>query len=84
MTLEQAQAEALRRWGRGGAVRLRPTPAARNGKEPGRLARYRCTVGNHGLGRACSIEGQGDTWRAAFADVHKIALRVSIADDEAT
>ena len=69
MSDEEALAEAVRRWGESGAIRARADTAstARNGR--GRLARYRCTVGNGHLGKACSVQGQGDTWRDAFADV---------------
>ena len=67
LTLEQARAEAVRRWGAGGRVEFRPprTPRSRRG----RLARYPCTVGNGGGGAFRSIEGQGETWLEAFADV---------------
>lgn len=66
MTQAQAQAEAIRRWGPGGMVKFRPRRPARSA--PGRLARYCCIVGN-GVERSFySIEGQGDTWREAFAD----------------
>jgi hypothetical protein len=76
MTQKQALAEAVRRWGAGGAVRFRAT-AARNGqKGRGRLARYRCTVGNGGLGKYRSIEGQGDTWREAFDDAGPAVAQV--------
>ena len=62
MTLEQARAEAVRRWGAGAMVEFRPARAPRSTR--GRLARYRCTVGNGFR----SIEGQGETWIEAFAD----------------
>ena len=66
MTLRQAQAEAVRRWGSAGTVTFR---APRVGRlERGRLARYSCTVGNGLIGSAYSIEGQGHTWREAFSD----------------
>jgi hypothetical protein len=66
MTLEQAQAEALRRWGAGGTVTLRRSRSATG--SPGRFARFRCTVSN-GLARSIqAVEGQGDTWAEAFAD----------------
>jgi hypothetical protein len=68
MTQKQAKEEAVRRWGSSGAVRLREGPASKGVNRPGRLARYRCTVGNGGLGKFCSIQGQGDTWATAFAD----------------
>ena len=61
MTELEALAEAARQWGARGTVTLRPGRPTRKGPR-GRLARYRCTVGN---GRA---EGQGHTWREAFAD----------------
>jgi hypothetical protein len=65
LTDKQAQAEAVRRWGPSGTVRVRP--ASLNGRR-GRLARYRCTVGNGNAGAFSSVEGQGDTWLEAFAD----------------
>ena len=71
MSPTQAQAEAVKRWGTTGAIRARP-PSIRKGA-PGRLAPYRCIVGNGGLGRSCSVMGQGDTWRDAFADARPVA-----------
>jgi hypothetical protein len=66
MTEEQAQAEARRRWGAGGTIKFRPAPEKRSGR--GRLARYPCVVGN-GIPRSFeAVEGQGYTWREAFAD----------------
>lgn len=73
MTDKQALEEAMRRWGGEGAIRARARPAGKSEREPGRLARYRCTVGNHGLGKRCSIQGQGDTWREAFVDARPVA-----------
>lgn len=70
MTRVQAQEEAMRRWGTSGAIRFRPAAVSKGRSGRGRLARYRCTVGNGGLGKSCSVEGQGDTWREAFADAH--------------
>lgn len=68
MTNEQALAEARRRWGHTGTIRELPAgPSARPGAR-GRLARYRYTVGNASLGPRCTVQGQGDTWRAAFDD----------------
>ena len=67
MTLKQARAEAVKRFGPTGAIRER-TPAANGGQVGrGRLARYRCIVGN------ATIEGQGHTWREAFEDAKSIA-----------
>lgn len=65
MTMKQAQAEAIRRWGERAVVRFRPPrPAGIRG----RFARYCCTVGN-GLERSLdAVEGQGHTWREAFED----------------
>lgn len=69
MTESQALAEAKRRWGESGAVRVRPPSVTTRGSGVrGRLARYRFVVGNCGLGKRCSVQGQGDTWRDAFAD----------------
>ncbi len=79
LTKEEALAEARTRWGASGAVRARPGGVARGGSGRGRLARYRYTVGNGGLGRACSIEGQGDTWRSALADARPLARRSETA-----
>ena len=65
MTHEEARAEAFRRWGEGGTVTFRPGP---KGKAHGRLARYKCVVTSGQRGFFPSMEGQGDTWQAAFAD----------------
>jgi hypothetical protein len=65
MTREEAEAEAVRRWGAGGTVTFRPGAP---GKARGRLARYRCVVRSGGRGFSPTIEGQGDTWQEAFAD----------------
>ena len=65
MTHEQARAEAVRRWGATGTVEFHPPRV--DGRSRGRLARYTCVVGN-GAAHFRSIEGQGETWRAAFAD----------------
>lgn len=73
MTEEQALAEAIRRWGARGAIRLRTHSSASGRVRRGRLARYRCVVGNGGLGKDCSIEGQGDTWREAFLDARPVS-----------
>lgn len=68
MTNEQALAEARRRWGNAGSIRELPArPSSKPGTR-GRLARYRFTVGNAHLGPRCTVQGQGDTWRDAFAD----------------
>lgn len=66
LTREQALAEAVRRWGPGAYVEYRPP--RHGGEFPGRSARYRCKVGNGAL-HLPRLEGQGDTWRRAFADV---------------
>ena len=73
MTEAQALAEARRRWGSGGAVRMRPAPVNGGDGRRGRLARYRYVVGNGGLGKHCSIQGQADSWRAAFDDARPVA-----------
>ncbi|HET7785074.1 MAG TPA: hypothetical protein VFL36_03830 [Myxococcales bacterium] len=65
MTQEQAQAEAIRRWGLSATATYRPSRRTDGGH--GRLARYRCTVGS-GRGGGYLVEGQGNTWREAFAD----------------
>jgi hypothetical protein len=64
MTSDEARAEAARRWGTSGIIEFRP----RRGARRGRLARYTCKVGNGAGGTMRSVEGQGDTWREAFAD----------------
>jgi len=64
MTQKQAQAEAVRRWGAGGTVEFHPPNPL---KTRGRLARYTCVVSS-GIAFSPSTQGQGDTWRAAFAD----------------
>lgn len=72
MTDEQALKEARRRWGTSGAVSVRsPSPHDRGGGR-GRLARYRYSVGNHGLGKACTVKGMGHTWREAFDDARPL------------
>jgi|tagenome__1003787_1003787.scaffolds.fasta_scaffold20099173_1 hypothetical protein len=65
MTQEQAQAEAIRRWGSSATAIYRPSRRADGGH--GRLARYCCTVGNGRVGMY-PVEGQGNTWREAFDD----------------
>jgi|GEM_PF-3111901 len=81
MTKEQALAEATRRWGPSGAIRLRTHSSASGRVERGRLARYRCVVGNGFLGKDCSIEGQGDTWREAFLDARPVSARASVESE---
>ena len=66
MTQAQAQAEAIRLWGPGGRIRFLPSRV--NRIQRGRLGRYSCIVGNGVAGSLYSIEGQGNTWREAFAD----------------
>jgi len=66
MTQTEARAEAIRRWGPTSTIEFRPSRSS-NGRR-GRLARYRCTVANGDRGASYSIEGQGNTWREAFAD----------------
>lgn len=66
MTEAEARAEAIRRWGPSGTIEFRPSRSS-NGHR-GRLARYPCTVANGDRGSFYSIEGQGNTWREAFAD----------------
>ncbi len=73
MTEKQALAEAVRMWGASGAVRLRTDSTSPGRVLRGRLARYRCVVGDGGLGKHRSIEGQGDTWREAFLDARPVA-----------
>lgn len=69
MTEKQALAEAVRRWGERGTIRFRPTPATRIPRlNRGRLARYCCVVSNGEGPRVYLVEGQGNTWREAFAD----------------
>lgn len=73
MTAAEAKVEAERQWGPGGAIHeLRATWSKRNGRQ-GRLRPYRFTVGNNGLGPTCSVKGQGDSWRQAFADAARLA-----------
>ena len=77
MTQKQAKEEAQKRWGRGGAIRLRTDGPATGRVRKGRLARYRCVVGDGDLGKHRSIEGQGHTWREAFLDARPIASDAS-------
>jgi hypothetical protein len=65
MTQKQARAEAVRRWGPTATVTFRSFDPSKEHR--GRLARYRCIVSN-GEPRSSFVEGQGDTWQAAFAD----------------
>ncbi|MBK7864908.1 MAG: hypothetical protein IPJ65_41190 [Archangiaceae bacterium] len=70
LTDQEALLESKRRWGDSGAVRQRaPSPSPRG--PPGRLARYRYTVGDGRLGAACREIGYGNTWREAFAAVSR-------------
>ncbi len=78
MTEEQALAEAKKRWGASGAIRLRTDSSTSGRVHRGRLARYRCVVGNGGLGKDCSIEGQGDTWEEAFLDARPVTANASL------
>jgi hypothetical protein len=78
MTEKQALAEAVRRWGASGAIRLRTNSSASGRVQHGRLARYRCMVGNGGLGTDCSVEGQGNTWREAFLDAGPVTASASV------
>jgi len=66
MTQKEAQAEAIRRWGSTGTIMFRPSRST--GRCRGRLVRYCCIVRNGIGGPFDSIEGQGHTWREAFAD----------------
>jgi len=66
MTLGQARAEAIRRWGARGTIELHLPRSPRERR--GRLARYRCIVADGAPGSPRSVEGQGETWREAFAD----------------
>ena len=69
LTEKEALSEARRRWGATGTVRMRPPPTRQEGRQaPGRLAPYRYTVGNGGLGKHCTVLGQGDSWEQAFED----------------
>ena len=76
LTEKQAKAEALKRWGPTGTIHLRPESASRDTR--GRLARYRCTVGNGYLGKGCSVRGQGDTWKEAFEDAERAAAQAYV------
>ena len=66
MTQAEARAEAQRRWGPSGTIAFRPARGGRS--RSGRLARYPCYVGDGPAGSHHSVEGQGATWREAFAD----------------
>ena len=68
MSREQAEREARRRWGPTGEVRMRGVAQYKSSRGPGRLARYRYVVGNGRLKGACTILGQGNSWREAFED----------------
>ncbi len=72
MTHIEATKEAVRRWGPSGWARFRPGPQSKTNARPGRLARYRYAVGSGPLNDATTVEGQGDTWREAFADARDI------------
>lgn len=64
MTKRDALAEARRRWGQEGAVRLQWIPGTKGDTQ--RRVGYRFDKGN-GIG-GFVICGTGDTWAAAFAD----------------
>jgi hypothetical protein len=66
MTEQEAQAEVRRRWGAAGTAKHRPLHASREGR--GRLARYCYTVSNGAASVSARVEGQGNSWREAFAD----------------
>ena len=66
MTQKEALAEAVKRWGAAGTIHFRRMAPDRQRR--GRLARYPCTVGNGIVDSYRSVEGQGNTWREAFAD----------------
>jgi hypothetical protein len=66
MTQKQAQAEAVRRWGATGTIKFRPSNAGKI--QRGRLARYCCIVSSCQVRSTYTVEGQGNTWREAFAD----------------
>jgi hypothetical protein len=66
MTQKEARAEAIRRWGPSGTIAFRPPRSITNRR--GRLARYCCTVSSGDASAFDSVEGQGNTWREAFAD----------------
>jgi hypothetical protein len=66
MTEEEAQAEATRRWGTSGTAKHRPLHPSRGNR--GRLARYCYTVSNGLASVSARVEGQGNSWREAFAD----------------
>ena len=65
LTQKQALAKAIRLWGASGTIRYRPTHRA--GSPRGRLARYCCMVAGY-AGAFQPVQGQGNTWREAFAD----------------
>ena len=69
LTLDEALAEARRRWGPAGRVLLRAAALYKGRSGPGRLARYRYLVGDGKLGPGCTMLGQGNSWREAFDDV---------------
>ena len=75
MTREEALAEAKRRWGPSGAVRFREETSHSGRSTRGRLARYCCMVGDGSLGKGCTVEGQGNTWREAFEDAALLSTR---------
>ena len=66
MTEQEAQAEATRRWGAAGTAKHRPLHLGRANR--GRLARYCYTVSNGLAPVSTRVEGQGNSWREAFAD----------------
>ena len=78
MTDKQALAEAIRRWGAGGTIRFRQTHSTKVPRlHRGRLARYCCTVSNGDVPRSFLVEGQGNTWREAFADADDVMARAA-------
>jgi hypothetical protein len=74
MTEKEAAAEATRRWGASGTIRLRSDTNGLGNAKRGRLAPYRCIVGDGRLGQHRTIEGQGDTWQEAFLDARPLGV----------
>lgn len=67
MTTKQAQAEAVRRWGKNGAVQFYNVKTATRHMLPRRY------VGRVVLGMMFEVRGQGETWEEAFAAADKRA-----------
>lgn len=61
MTFDEAMLQARRRWGDRGVVEVTFTGYVLDGK-----VSYRYAVGDAAGGHSWNVQGQGETWEAAF------------------